>query len=339
MNGLKAKALSFWQLANRAKVEISNKAQSQKKWLRTKKLSLQTYTRWAKVSVLEKAKSFGKVLGRTCILQWFPLKFIIMRRKYIIYFMIFVSIALFPASAYYQKTSVTNYKRAIVRQIQVLLSQKGINPGRIDGRCGPDTNRALKEYKDTLTGDVKQYFSALCQDIDKATLQTINNDTRLSLHHKEKYQQQDQTVNLKKLEEDLISTNMTVRNLSERFSDSFAAQFKDIASLGVTTTITAISIIIAFAALLGNLIIKDAVKDAHDKEIEKARSKLEDLTQDVRANIFTTVSAHNIYFYREIDPLDDRRKDVYKSHVLVATKIAKRAYQFSNALKKNRSLQ
>jgi hypothetical protein len=130
----------------------------------------------------------------------------------------------------------------------------------------------------------------------------------------------------------LKDTNDAVQRLSNRFSEHFEEQFRNLATIGVTTIITAISIVGAFAAFLGTAIIKEQVKTAHEAELKNAREFLAYQERAINASIFSMIAANAFHLYKYIRDPAGAHREIYLRSLNSAINFAEAAYEHSRNL-------
>jgi hypothetical protein len=261
-----------------------------------------------------------------------------MKRIIITSFFVLI-IGLIPPIALYTWDAYARSNSDIARDIQLLLSLKGIYTGQLNGLCDVQTLQAIEKYGHTLTKTPTRI------ECSSQFLESLKNDMSAILAadtlpaNRTAAQKSDATnevssisTRLAALETNNKNTNAAVKGISDSLSAYFVTQFDNLASIGVSAFATAIAIIIAFTALIGNLFIKDTVRAAHDQELDKAKSEhakmLKLATTQLSANIYTAFGAHCINLYKDIpDPVTvPHRKNMYESYLDIAVHMTQRGY-------------
>jgi hypothetical protein len=260
-------------------------------------------------------------------------------KRIIITLLLALIIAPIPPLALYTWDAYARSNSNIARDIQLLLSLRGFYTGQLNGLCDAQTLQAIEKYDHTLTKRLTrsecslQFLGSLENDMSAILVA----DT--STAHRTMAKTPDETndistinARLAELETNYKNTNSALKGLSDSLSAYFVTQFDNLASVGVSAFVTAISIIIAFIALIGNVLIKDAVKAAHDQELTKAQAKHDKMlklaTTQLSAAIYTSFGAHCINLYKDIpDPATGvHRKNMYESYLDIAVHMTQRGY-------------
>ena len=265
-----------------------------------------------------------------------------MKKSIFIIIPILLIIALLPPYSVYVHARNAIQRTNLARDIQLLLSLNGIYKGPMDGICGELTEQAIKKYYNILTNMPNGH---ICNNEvrDKIThdLGEIITTSTARSHVSQMQDTSNDKDTLKsrveELETKINNTNSTIKALGDSFSAHFVTQFNNLASIGVSAFVTAISIFIAFVALIGNLLIKDAVKAAHDREMEKTQTALADMmsiaSAEIGADFFATLGGHCIDLYKDFPEPAGRHQPQYKSYVSMAASIATDGYKYSLELK------
>jgi hypothetical protein len=219
----------------------------------------------------------------------------------------------------------------IVRDIQLMLTQKGIHIGqnkeaiKIDGIYGPKTEAGIKEYERQNnmeeTGKPSEDLrSRLYEDVKSLTNNNnTNEDKKLAALAQE----------LNETKENLKNTNEALRTITNNMSDHFINNFNNL----ITLLLSILAIVVtAFSVWLGWYIprfqeeIAKNVREAHEKELLYSKCS-------ISARVLTAISAHCLNLYKDIDTDKDngKHRTLYDSYLEIAKKIS--AYSYGNAKK------
>ncbi|MDP3552640.1 hypothetical protein [Methylocystis sp.] len=254
----------------------------------------------------------------------------------IITLLIAAVIGLIPASTFYFLGGERRDTSNVVRDIQLLLSLKGLYAGPPNGSCNAETLRAVEAYEGKLIR------STLPIECSAALLDRLKNDLHNSLGQNAPLPPKAYTgaplsiVNseIADVKAQLFNLHNTLKSVQDGYSSYFTAQFQSLTQMGVSAFATAISILIAFSALIGNNLIKDAVKAAHQQEIENSKKQLASMiaiTQpQISAAVHTDLSDSFTLLYANLDP--DKHRHLYNPYVTAAVDMAQRGYKHAQSM-------
>jgi len=263
-------------------------------------------------------------------------------KNFLIYFIKFELIALIvifiplaylfmPVQVYAQHYS----DNKIVRDIQLMLTQKGIHAGenkeaiKIDGIYGPQTEAGIKEYERQNnmeeTGKPSEDLrSRLYEDVKSLTNNNnTNEDKKLAALAQE----------LNETKENLKNTNEALKTITDNMSDHFINNFNNLFTL--LLSILAI-VVTAFSVWLGWYIpivqeeIANKVEQAHQNMITKTDNR-------VTAGVLLSISSHCINLYKDMNIIDTKNTKqiiLYDSYLEIAKNISFRGYEKARSLEK-----
>lgn len=219
-------------------------------------------------------------------------------------------------------------EESVVSYIQVLMSLDKKYNGDINGVCDNKTITSIYSYAEKIhtpacnatTRDAIRDIVVSNMGLQQGGLQSI------------------ELANTDVIRKDLNSTIETVEKLSAAIPQHFEDQFRSLATIGVTTMMTSLSIIIAGVAFLGNVFIKDQVKAAHDKEVSQTRDKLLSMIDiarsEISAHTFTTIGNYCTNLYVPLTEPRGKHKYLYETYIMFATSMTEFAYKSAAHLKK-----
>jgi hypothetical protein len=260
-------------------------------------------------------------------------------KRTIITFLFAVIVSIAPSLILYTWEAYARSRSNITYEIQSILSLRGVYTGKPNGLCDEQTIQAIGKYRTRfkIPDGVEcstQFLESLKNDIS-ATLAAATS-TANSAVAKTPETISDTTINarLEALETNYKNTNSTLKNISDSLSSHFVTQFDNLASIGVSAFVTAISIIIAFTALIGNFYIKSAVEKAHEQELAKTQSTLTSMIAIARsesgAHIYTALGNYCTGLYMTLkEPFKGYQKDLYEGYVNLSADLTQ--YGFANS--------
>lgn len=262
-------------------------------------------------------------------------------KNFLIYFIKFELIALIvifiplaylfmPVQVYAQHYS----DNKIVRDIQLMLTQKGIHAGenkeaiKIDGIYGPQTEAGIKEYERQNnmeeTGKPSEHLrSRLYEDVKSLT---DNNNTNEDKKLAALAQELDET------KENLKNTNEALRTITNSMSDHFINNFNNLVTLFLSTLAIVVT---AFSVWLGWYIpsfqeeITDKVNEAHEKMLKHSRNH-------IYAGLLTQFSSHCLNLYKDLKTDTPEKKNLYDSYLTIAKNFSDLGYKKAKALTNNK---
>lgn len=256
--------------------------------------------------------------------------------------MLWALLATVPSLTIYAHEVSVVESKATNRKIQALLYLKGLYQGPINGNCDKATIQSLESFRATLDNNGKLGFAVQCSS---QTFDMLKQDIVARDGGADPAPQKDRSAVDKEISD--LKTNVTnerllLEALTAKFGDQFGDQFKNLATIGVTTLITAMSILIAFIAFIGNVAIKDAVKSAHEEEIKNTKKELSEMIEiaqpQMSATIHTSLSSSFTYLYNNLDPKNHRH--LYNPYIVASVDMAKLGYDKSQdmyqLIRKNR---
>jgi hypothetical protein len=202
----------------------------------------------------------------------------------------------------------------------------------------PETLKAIERFESTI------FNSTLPIDCSDPLLDRIKSD----LHYTLTKGKLTATVNpqagstavigseIAEMRSQIYNIDNTLKSVHDSFSSYFATQFQSLTQMGVSAFATAISILIAFAALIGNNIIKDSVKAAHEREIERSKNELRCMINIAQSQIYagthTSLSSSFTGLYEDLDP--KARDYLYRPYVSAAVDMARKGYRKAQVMYK-----
>jgi hypothetical protein len=263
----------------------------------------------------------------------------------IITFLFAVIVSIAPSLILYTWEAYARSRSNITYEIQSMLSLRGVYTGKPNGLCDEQTIQAIEQYRTRfkIPDGVEcstQFLESLKNDIS-ATLAAATSTANSTVAKTPETISDTATINarLEALETNYKNTNSTVKNISDSLSSYFVTQFDNLASIGVSAFVTAISIIIAFTALIGNFFIKSAVEKAHEQELAKAqlalKSKITIVRLQAASHIFTTIGSYceNLYLSLKT-PDQEYQKELYEAYLDIAVNLTHYGFISSKELGK-----
>lgn len=246
----------------------------------------------------------------------------------------------------------------MIRDTQLLLEVNGVYKGKLDGNCSRQTLDAIERFEATLpnkaleVGCTDHFLQILKTNISTSIKADTSAATGNTPHNKNKTKDAaiagtNQTT-VEDLDARLNITIQSLEKLNDRFSTQFVTQFNNLSQIGASAFVIAISMFFAFSALVGNLLIKDAVKAAHENELERTQSKLNTSIKQAAAKIYSLFGCHCINLYKDLDvrpPSDPqnanlvesqrRRQSLYESYLGIAIEMSQFGYSNCEEIQKS----
>jgi hypothetical protein len=257
--------------------------------------------------------------------------------KNVIIILLFAAfIGMIPASTFYIAGNDSHNTLNTVNDIQLLLSLKGLYVGPLNGSCNAETLRAIEAYERTLIR------STLPIECSAPLLDRLKSDLHNTLAQnasapsKSSAGTSSNTTNseIADVKAQLYNVNNTIKSVQDGFSSYFTTQFQSLTQMGVSAFATAISILIAFAALIGNNLIKDTVKAAHEEAIANSKKELDSMISvaqpQISAAVHTDLSDSFTLLYANLDPNEHRH--LYNPYVTAAVDMADRGYRHARGM-------
>jgi len=232
------------------------------------------------------------------------------------------------------------------RDIQLLLSLGGYYSGPLGGVCDTQTLEAISKYKQTnpnlnLLIECNNHLLKVLKDDFRSAAASFSNGSDLN-----------KAKEIGELRNEVKNANAAIKGLSDSFSSQFVTQYNSLASIGVTTILTAIAIFIAS----GTLLIKTAVEESHKQllkessekltsEIDAAKGELLKVAttahHQISARIASNFSGHCINLYKdnpkpqETDgkqPPSYKLSNIYESYLQIALGLGQDGYDSACAM-------
>jgi hypothetical protein len=258
-------------------------------------------------------------------------------------------IGIIPPLAIYSWDAYARSTSDVTRAIQLILHLENFYNGPLDGICGPQTLGAIEKYNQSVKMPAEIKCSSQFLQSLEDTARAIPENTSITQEHE--HQEKDSggdvitlSTRVTSLEETVKNTNSTLRSLIDSYSSELLSQFKSLASVGVSAYATALSIFIAFAALMGNLFIKDRVKEIHEEERKKASETFSLMMEtfshkvgiagvEVGTDIFAILGGHCLDLYKDFPEPGGRHNKVYKSYISMAESISAHGQEYGQLLR------
>ncbi|MBG0797566.1 hypothetical protein IYX23_07780 [Methylocystis sp. L43] len=263
-----------------------------------------------------------------CFTRW-----AIRRRKYFGWFLLWAIVALTPSITLYAHESANAREKGATKAIQASLYLKGLYDGPIDGTCNAKTLAGLSNYAarvENRTVEAKKTCNADALAMLRAS------EIKIAATAPPKDTVTGAKDDVGDLKRDIANQQKAIEDLTAKFGDQFASQFHNLATVGISTLITAISILIAFIAFIGNVALKDAVKAAHEAEMVRARNQLDSLTKlandRIHASVYGTISGQFVDIYKSIPNPRGEQSNLLRSYLNSAIVMSKIAFDSADAL-------
>lgn len=231
-----------------------------------------------------------------------------------------------------QTTDNTN----VVRYTQLLLSLNGFYTGPLDGQCKTQTRQAIGTYNAALpntlpgVGCTSQFLEQL-KDKLTASLSTDNSKPHdlSSQNTAGDHNMESLSATISNIKADLANTTSTVKGINQSLSTHFVTLAYNMATVGITAFVAAISVLIAIAVGAANIFLKDRVEELHKEML----SEMHELSHaELSAKIYAVFAAHSINLYKDIPrPLLPPGNTLYNSYLSIAVELAKYGYHNSAA--------
>lgn len=227
--------------------------------------------------------------------------------------------------------------RDSIREIQTILSLKGVYDGRIDGLIGPITERSILRYEQQLgwplTGSPSDRLLERLSAETEAALKGVvrGNDD----HDKPKAQAESDVNNINKklealardlnhTESHLVKLSSSLNGTQRAIDDHFIRNFTE-------ATVLAVASFGILAGLIG-LGIKPLATWITKKVDESHKSMVELSADRIAARIYGTFGGSSIELYQHINRDKPHTKALYDSYLGIAVSLSSIGYMHAKSL-------
>jgi hypothetical protein len=266
----------------------------------------------------------------------------------------------------YQKSAI--HGANLARDIQLLLSLKGLYAGPVDGQCDKETKLAIEKFETVVNNGSPS--EANC---NAGVLSDLKNDVKSILiagtlvqnDSASRHKSETLSTEIDDLKVSIINTNAALKGITDGFATNLLNQYNSLASIGLTAFVAAIYATIGIIALTSTLLrefITNSVKQSHDKLFDDSKINLEILQQDANSQteakltemveqakktvadsadiahtalltqIYGRLGGQIIYLYKDLAAPHERHRSLFFSYLRIGAHIAKVGNQVANKL-------